>query len=156
MYHWNVSMHSLLFLSDWCKTVVLSIRYDKYYQTPRVWLTGYDEVCKEEVILVVHDQISKPLNKWMLFSKRDLMVNWIILFLKRSFTSQPDSLASWPELLTCWIQTRHLLQPELVLEDVSQDHARKTVSSIYVHLCFQCFPPHFYSAFQIVTSHNYQ
>ena len=20
-------------------------RYDKYYQTPRVWLTGYDEVC---------------------------------------------------------------------------------------------------------------
>uniref|UniRef100_A0A7N0VLA6 Autophagy-related protein 3 n=1 Tax=Kalanchoe fedtschenkoi TaxID=63787 RepID=A0A7N0VLA6_KALFE len=43
------------------------IRYDKYYQTPRVWLTGYDE-------------------------------------------------------------SRMLLQPELVLEDVSQDHARKTVT----------------------------
>ena len=42
-------------------------RYDKYYQTPRVWLTGYDE-------------------------------------------------------------SRMLLQPELVLEDVSQDHARKTVT----------------------------
>ncbi|GLT84343.1 hypothetical protein SLE2022_025790 [Rubroshorea leprosula] len=41
--------------------------YDKYYQTPRVWLTGYDE-------------------------------------------------------------SRMLLQPELVLEDVSQDHARKTVT----------------------------
>jgi hypothetical protein len=26
-----------------------------------------------------------------------------------------------------YVQTRHLLQPELVLEDVSQDHARKTV-----------------------------
>jgi ubiquitin-like-conjugating enzyme ATG3 len=48
------------------RTYDVSITYDKYYQTPRVWLTGYDE-------------------------------------------------------------TRHLLQPELVLEDVSQDHARKTV-----------------------------
>jgi ubiquitin-like-conjugating enzyme ATG3 len=27
-----------------------------------------------------------------------------------------------------YVQTRHLLQPELVLEDVSQDHARKTVT----------------------------
>jgi len=49
------------------RTYDISITYDKYYQTPRVWLTGYDE-------------------------------------------------------------TRHLLQPELVLEDVSQDHARKTVT----------------------------
>ncbi|KAG7544221.1 Autophagy-related protein 3 [Arabidopsis thaliana x Arabidopsis arenosa] len=43
----------------------LWFRYDKYYQTPRVWLTGYDE-------------------------------------------------------------SRMLLQPELVMEDVSQDHSRKT------------------------------
>ncbi|CAJ1934301.1 unnamed protein product [Sphenostylis stenocarpa] len=49
------------------RTYDISITYDKYYQTPRVWLTGYDE-------------------------------------------------------------TRMLLQPELVLEDVSQDHARKTVT----------------------------
>ncbi|CAH9090734.1 unnamed protein product [Cuscuta europaea] len=49
------------------RTYDLSITYDKYYQTPRVWLTGYDE-------------------------------------------------------------SRMLLQPELVLEDVSQDHARKTVT----------------------------
>ncbi|XP_024383483.1 autophagy-related protein 3 isoform X1 [Physcomitrium patens] len=49
------------------RTYDISITYDKYYQTPRVWLTGYDE-------------------------------------------------------------TRYLLQPELVLEDVSQDHARKTVT----------------------------
>ncbi|KAH9575846.1 hypothetical protein CY35_01G132500 [Sphagnum magellanicum] len=49
------------------RTYDVSITYDKYYQTPRVWLTGYDE-------------------------------------------------------------TRHLLQPDLVLEDVSQDHARKTVT----------------------------
>ncbi|XP_027908682.1 autophagy-related protein 3 isoform X1 [Vigna unguiculata] len=49
------------------RTYDVSITYDKYYQTPRVWLTGYDEA-------------------------------------------------------------RMLLQPELVLEDVSQDHARKTVT----------------------------
>lgn len=49
------------------RTYDISITYDKYYQTPRVWLTGYDE-------------------------------------------------------------SRMLLQPELVLEDVSQDHARKTVT----------------------------
>ncbi|KAI4320080.1 hypothetical protein MLD38_033596 [Melastoma candidum] len=49
------------------RTYDVSITYDKYYQTPRVWLTGYDE-------------------------------------------------------------SRGLLQPELVLEDVSQDHARKTVT----------------------------
>ncbi|XP_004514519.1 autophagy-related protein 3 isoform X1 [Cicer arietinum] len=49
------------------RTYDISITYDKYYQTPRVWLTGYDE-------------------------------------------------------------SRMLLQPEHVLEDVSQDHARKTVT----------------------------
>ncbi|KAG4192284.1 hypothetical protein ERO13_A07G148000v2 [Gossypium hirsutum] len=49
------------------RTYDVSITYDKYYQTPRVWLTGYDEL-------------------------------------------------------------RMLLQPELVLEDVSQDHAHKTVT----------------------------
>ncbi|GAV89035.1 Autophagy_N domain-containing protein/Autophagy_act_C domain-containing protein/Autophagy_Cterm domain-containing protein [Cephalotus follicularis] len=49
------------------RTYDVSITYDKYYQTPRVWLTGYDE-------------------------------------------------------------SRMLLQPESVLEDVSQDHARKTVT----------------------------
>lgn len=49
------------------RTYDVSITYDKYYQTPRVWLTGYDE-------------------------------------------------------------SRMLLKTELVLEDVSQDHARKTVT----------------------------
>ncbi|KAJ9680612.1 hypothetical protein PVL29_019814 [Vitis rotundifolia] len=49
------------------RTYDVSITYDKYYQTPRVWLTGYDEA-------------------------------------------------------------RMPLQPELVLEDVSQDHAHKTVT----------------------------
>ncbi|KAL5569875.1 hypothetical protein UlMin_026450 [Ulmus minor] len=49
------------------RTYDISITYDKYYQTPRVWLTGYDE-------------------------------------------------------------SKMLLRPELVLEDVSQDHARKTVT----------------------------
>ncbi|XP_051138501.1 autophagy-related protein 3 [Andrographis paniculata] len=49
------------------RTYDVTITYDKYYQTPRVWLTGYDE-------------------------------------------------------------SRMLLQPEFVLEDVSQDHARKTVT----------------------------
>ncbi|XP_072963896.1 autophagy-related protein 3 [Typha angustifolia] len=49
------------------RTYDVSITYDKYYQTPRVWLTGYDE-------------------------------------------------------------SRMPLHPELVLEDVSQDHAHKTVT----------------------------
>ncbi|XP_057457001.1 autophagy-related protein 3 isoform X2 [Lotus japonicus] len=49
------------------RTYDISITYDKYYQTPRVWLTGYDE-------------------------------------------------------------SRMLLQPELALDDVSQDHAHKTVT----------------------------
>ncbi|KAI5056143.1 hypothetical protein GOP47_0029664 [Adiantum capillus-veneris] len=49
------------------RTYDVSITYDKYYQTPRVWLTGYDE-------------------------------------------------------------SRMPLQAELILEDVSQDHARKTVT----------------------------
>ena len=29
------------------RTYDVSITYDKYYQTPRVWLFGYSEVCKE-------------------------------------------------------------------------------------------------------------
>eukprot|EP00252_Welwitschia_mirabilis_P015316 TRINITY_DN33655_c0_g1_i1.p1 TRINITY_DN33655_c0_g1~~TRINITY_DN33655_c0_g1_i1.p1 ORF type:complete len:311 (-),score=60.03 TRINITY_DN33655_c0_g1_i1:131-1063(-) len=49
------------------RTYDVSITYDKYYQTPRVWLTGYDEY-------------------------------------------------------------RMLLPPESVLDDVSEDHARKTVT----------------------------
>jgi ubiquitin-like-conjugating enzyme ATG3 len=28
------------------RTYDLSITYDKYYQTPRMWLFGYDEVCR--------------------------------------------------------------------------------------------------------------
>lgn len=27
------------------RTYDLHITYDKYYQTPRLWLRGYDEVC---------------------------------------------------------------------------------------------------------------
>lgn len=27
------------------RTYDLNITYDKYYQTPRLWLYGYDEVC---------------------------------------------------------------------------------------------------------------
>uniref|UniRef100_A0A0E0IWG7 Autophagy-related protein 3 n=2 Tax=Oryza nivara TaxID=4536 RepID=A0A0E0IWG7_ORYNI len=49
------------------RTYDVSITYDKYYQTPRVWLTGYDE-------------------------------------------------------------SRMPLKPEVVFEDISQDHARKTVT----------------------------
>ncbi|GJN20117.1 hypothetical protein PR202_gb07447 [Eleusine coracana subsp. coracana] len=49
------------------RTYDVSITYDKYYQTPRVWLTGYDE-------------------------------------------------------------SRMPLKPELVFEDINQDHARKTVT----------------------------
>ncbi|KAL5073557.1 hypothetical protein RYX36_012541 [Vicia faba] len=56
------------------RTYDMSITYDKYYHTPRVWLTGFDELGM-------------------------------------------------------------LLQPELVFEDVSQDHARKTVTiEVHPHL----------------------
>ncbi|KAL8141453.1 hypothetical protein V2J09_014485 [Rumex salicifolius] len=61
------------------RTYDVSLTYDKYYQTPRVWLTGYDEK-----------------------------------------TSDCAIVGS--------VQSRMLLQPELVLEDVSQDHAHKTVT----------------------------
>ena len=27
------------------RTYDVMITYDKYYQTPRIWLLGYDEVC---------------------------------------------------------------------------------------------------------------
>ena len=27
------------------RTYDVMITYDKYYQTPRIWLVGYDEVC---------------------------------------------------------------------------------------------------------------
>lgn len=33
------------------------------------------------------------------------------------------------------LQSRMLLQPELVLEDVSQDHARKTVRYVTLDFC---------------------
>lgn len=33
------------------RTYDLHITYDKYYQTPRLWLTGYDEVRKEAMEL---------------------------------------------------------------------------------------------------------
>ena len=29
------------------RTYDLNITYDKYYQTPRLWLTGHDEVCNQ-------------------------------------------------------------------------------------------------------------
>lgn len=28
------------------RTYDVMITYDKYYQTPRVWLSGYDEACR--------------------------------------------------------------------------------------------------------------
>lgn len=33
------------------RTYDLHITYDKYYQTPRLWLFGYDEVCFENIVL---------------------------------------------------------------------------------------------------------
>lgn len=39
--------------------------------------------------------------------------------------------SKWVLLLFFLWQSRMLLQPELVLEDVSQDHARKTVSNMF-------------------------
>ena len=33
------------------RTYDVMITYDKYYQTPRIWLLGYDEVCQEPSLL---------------------------------------------------------------------------------------------------------
>ncbi|KAJ6803769.1 autophagy-related protein 3 [Iris pallida] len=63
------------------RTYDISITYDKYYQTPRVWLTGYDE-------------------------------------------------------------SRMPLQPELVLEDVSQDHAHKRLQLKIILICLGSTHPY--------------
>lgn len=62
----------MLFISSWFGPDVLCLfvpRYDKYYQTPRVWLTGYDEVC--------YSNFSYPCSLCMLdnWSSKDL-VHW--------------------------------------------------------------------------------
>lgn len=67
------------------------ITYDKYYQTPRIWLQGYDEVCP------MHPQFSS--NR---VTKYTLM----------------------PTL----VQNNQPLTPNQVFEDVSADHAFKTVT----------------------------
>jgi len=61
------------------------ITYDKYYQTPRIWLLGYDEVC-----------LRRFLN---MFSGSNLV-----------------------------IQNRTPLTPSQIFQDVSADHALKTVT----------------------------
>lgn len=42
-----------------CRTYDLHITYDKYYQTPRLWLTGYDENKKPLTIEETYQDISK-------------------------------------------------------------------------------------------------
>lgn len=40
------------------RTYDLHITYDKYYQTPRLWLTGYDEVTKILVLVFNLEKIN--------------------------------------------------------------------------------------------------
>lgn len=70
------------------RTYDLNITYDKYYQTPRLWLSGHDEVFYENIPL-------------------DLSDVGLSLF--------------------C-LQNRHPLSVEQMYEDVSQDHAKRTVT----------------------------
>lgn len=35
------------------RTYDLHITYDKYYQTPRLWLTGYDEVNEHFILRLI-------------------------------------------------------------------------------------------------------
>ena len=67
------------------RTYDVMITYDKYYQTPRIWLLGYDEV--------------------------------------RVCLASYDSIAS-----TSKIQNRTPLMPSQIFQDVSADHAFKTVT----------------------------
>lgn len=41
------------------RTYDLNITYDKYYQTPRLWLTGYDEHQKPLTIDEMYEDISQ-------------------------------------------------------------------------------------------------
>lgn len=68
------------------RTYDVMITYDKYYQTPRIWLLGYDEVCPHCLINI--------------------------------------SLAH--NLLQ--IQNRTPLTPSQIFQDISADHALKTVT----------------------------
>jgi len=59
-----------------------------------------------------------------------LFVTKILIFIFTCYISNFFVLELYPQgppLLSFTLQTRHLLQPEKVLEDVSQDHAHKTV-----------------------------
>jgi ubiquitin-like-conjugating enzyme ATG3 len=42
-----------------CLVFSLNITYDKYYQTPRLWLTGYDEHHKPLSVEEMYDDISQ-------------------------------------------------------------------------------------------------
>lgn len=82
------------------RTYDLYITYDKYYQTPRLWLYGYNEV---------NARIYFYLN----FLDLWIIAFWIylshLLFLNA-------------------LQNRKQLNVEEMYEDVSQDHAKKTVT----------------------------
>lgn len=67
------------------RTYDVMITYDKYYQTPRIWLLGYDEVHVPKLVLSHH-------------------------------------------LLTLYPQNRTPLTPPQIFQDVSADHAFKTVT----------------------------
>lgn len=41
------------------RTYDLNITYDKYYQTPRLWLSGYDEKQKPLTINEMYEDISQ-------------------------------------------------------------------------------------------------
>jgi ubiquitin-like-conjugating enzyme ATG3 len=79
------------------RTYDISLTYDLYYQTPKVWLFGYDEVSNHHVC---------------------------------SFN-------------VCWLigglQSHQPLRPPQVFSDISEDHAKKTVTiEAHPHLAFPC------------------
>lgn len=85
------------------RTYDLTICYDKYYQTPRVWLFGYDEV---------RTRPTRP---------AELLDGLHCIHAHSLSASTLPSLALHK-------QNGNPLQPEQVFDDISSEHARKTVT----------------------------
>ncbi|MBN3318438.1 ATG3 enzyme, partial [Atractosteus spatula] len=88
------------------RTYDLYITYDKYYQTPRLWLFGYDEkLAKNELVKHVQGQIAV----------QSEVTGTVHAVLQYGMGSE--------------VENRQPLTVEQMYEDISQDHVKKTVTT---------------------------
>ncbi|CAG5097395.1 Similar to atg3: Ubiquitin-like-conjugating enzyme ATG3 (Xenopus tropicalis) [Cotesia congregata] len=65
------------------RTYDLHITYDKYYQTPRLWLFGYDENQKPLTVEEIHAEVMKKIIETVMEGGGELGVHmYLIIFLK--------------------------------------------------------------------------